>query len=147
MAELFEIISTRLNGDTDPGGINEPDNGATAGFHRGRAPEGTGYDRVIVKDVTGLPVRTLSSPDLTVRKFVQFMVYTVDPANGGETGTAKCTRFVNRIVTLFEQTDEAIGDPSLRGAFLDRELPLDSEQDSQGRDIYSAGVIFEFWME
>lgn len=144
MAELFEIIGTRLNNDTDPGGVNEPDNGATAGFHRGRAPEGTGYDRVIVKDVTGLPVRTFVGP-LGMRKFVQFMVYTVDPANGGYTGTGKCTRLVNRIVTLFEGADTVIGDSSLRGCFLDRELPLESEQDAQGRDVYSAGCIFAFW--
>lgn len=147
MADLFAIINTRLTGDTDPGGVNEPDSGATAGFHRGKAPEGAGYDRVIFKDVTGLPVRTLSSPDLTMRKFVQFMVYTVDPANGGETGTGKCARLVKRIVTLFEQSDEAIGDPALRGAFLDRELSMDTDTDSNGRDVYSAGVIFEFWFE
>lgn len=146
MADLFEIINTRLTTDTDPGGANEPDNGATAGFHRGKAPEGTGYDRVIFKDVTGLPVRTMS-PDLTMRKFVQFIVYTVDPANGGETGTAKCARLVKRIVKRFEQADTAIGDSSLRGAFLNRELPMDSDTDTLGREVYSAGVIFEFWTE
>lgn len=144
MAELFEIISTRLNGDTDPGGVNEPDNGATAGFHRGRAPEGTGYDRVIVKDVTGLPVRTFAGP-IGKRKFVQFMVYTVDPANGGETGSGKCERMRDRIIELFEAQDEAIGDPSLQGAFLDRELPMETQQDTLGRDVYSAGCVFTFW--
>lgn len=144
MADLFELISTRLSNDTGAGGVNEPDNGATAGFHRGNAPEGTGYDRVIVKDVTGLPVRTFAGP-IGLRKFVQFMVYTADPANGGETGTAKCSRIVKRIETLFEAADTAIGDPSLVGSFLDRELPLDTDTDSQGRDIYSAGCIFAFW--
>lgn len=145
MAELFEIISTRLAADTGSGGVNEPDNGATAGFHRANAPEGTGYDRVIVKDVTGLPVRTFAGP-IGMRKFVQFMVYTIDPANGGETGTAKAARLNSRIKTLFEAKDEEIGDPTLRGCFLDRELPMDTDTDSQGRDIYSAGCIFAFWM-
>lgn len=144
MADLFEIISTRLNADTNPGGVNEPDNGATAGFHRGRAPEGAGYDRVVIKDVTSLPVRTFAGP-IGLRKFVQFMVYTVDPANGGETGTGKCARLVKRIEVLFEAADAEIADPSLIGSFLDRELALGSEQDSQGRDIYSAGCIFAFW--
>jgi hypothetical protein len=144
VADLFEIIGTRLSTDTDPGGVNEPSNGATAGFHRSRAPEGVGYDRVIVKDVTGLPVRTFAGP-IGLRKFVQFMVYTVDPVNGGETGTAKCARLKKRIQDLFEASDEAIGDSSLRGCFLDRELPMDTQTDSSGRDIYSAGCIFAFW--
>ena len=146
MADLFEIIGTRLSADTDPGGVNEPGNGATAGFHRSRAPEGIGYDRVIVKDVTGLPVRTFASP-IGMTRFVQFMVYTVDPVNGGETGTAKCARLKNRIVSRFEAADEEIGDPSLRGCFLDRELAMDTQTDSSGRDIYSAGCIFAFWTE
>jgi len=144
VADLFEIIGTRLSEDTDPGGVNEPDNGATAGFHRGKAPEGTGYDRVIFKDVTGLPVRTFAGP-LGMRRFVQFMVYTTDPANGGETGTGKCSRLNQRIESLFEAADEAIGDASLVGCFLERELPLDSDVDSNGRDVYSAGCIFAFW--
>jgi len=146
VAELFEIIGTRLSGDTGTGGVNEPENGATAGFHRGKAPEDAGYDRVIIKDVTGLPVRTFEAP-IGLREFVQFMVYTIDPVNGGETGTAKCARLVKRLISLFEAADEVIGDPLLRGCFLDRKLAMDTETDSSGRDIYSAGCVFAFWTE
>lgn len=144
MAELMEIIGTRLAADTDPGGVNEPDNGATAGFHNGNAPEGTGYDRVIIKQLTGLPSHTLTAL-YAKRKFVQFMVYTVDPVNGGETGTGKCSRLVGRIVELFDHKAEVINDPALVSVLLERDLPQETTTDSNGRDVHSEGVIFEMW--
>jgi len=144
MAEIMEIIGTRLNADTDPGGVNEPENGATAGFHNNHAPEGTGYDRVIIKLVTGISRHTMTK-EYARRKFVQFMVYTVDPVNGGETGTGKATRLKNRIIELFDHKAEEINDPSLLSVLLERELAQDTTTDSNGRDIYSEGVIFEMW--
>lgn len=144
MAELMEIIGARLSADTDPGGVNDPDDGATGGFHSGKAPQDAGYPRVVVKLVTGLPRHTLTQEGAR-QKFVQFMVYGTEPMNGGETGTGKVTRLNKRVQFLFNHTDEEINDPLLLSSMLERELPQDVETDSQGRDIYSEGCIFEMW--
>ncbi len=144
MVELMEIIGARLTDDVEPGGVNEPELGATAGFHNGKAPENTGYDRVVVKHLTGLPRHTFTD-EYARRCFIQFMVYTIDPANGGETGTAKATRLNKRIQYLFSHKAEEINDPSLVSSLLDSELALDSTEDSSGRTIYSEGCIMEMW--
>lgn len=144
MVELMEIIGARLIADTGTDGVNESERGATAGFHNGDAPEGTGYDRVIVKHLTGLPRHTFTD-EYARRRFVQFMVYTIDPANGGETATAKAARLNRRIQVLFSHKAEEINDPSLVSSLLESELPLDSTTDSSGRTIYSEGCIMEMW--
>lgn len=150
MADVFTIIGTRLTADTVVGGVNEPEKGATAGFHRGQAPQNAGYPRVVIKDVTGLPVHTASSEqdrEITIRRFIQFMVYTADTiGNTTETATARCSRLVKRLLKLFADADGVVGDSTFTFSRLDRQLPQQSEHNkSLNATVHSEGVIFEMW--
>lgn len=149
MAELFEIISTRLEADTASGGMNEAVEGAVGGFHRGKAPEGTGYCRVHVSRVTGIPVYTATTE--YVRKvFVQFTVFAKDPqglpGESAEAGGAKAARLARRVVALFADAAEGIADPAFVYSRLDREMASNTEVDAvNASDIYSEGCVMEMW--
>ncbi len=151
MADLFDIISTRLNADTGAGGVNEPVEGAIGGFHRGRAPEGSGFPRIHIKNVTGLPIYT-ATEEYARRKFVQFTVFAKDPIDVGlpdtssEAGGAKAARLSAKVQSLFLDADEDVNDPTFVYSRLDRELASDTEVDTaNGFDIYSEGCVLEMW--
>lgn len=149
MADLFEIISTRLSGDTIAGGVNEPIEGATGGFHRGKAPEKSTYPRVHVKVTLGLPIHT-ATKEVTRRNFVQFTTFAKDPqglpGESAEPGGAKAARLNKRIQKLFFDSDEVVNDPAFNFCRLDRELPSDTERDAaNGTDVFSEGCVLEMW--
>lgn len=149
MADLFDIISTRLSADTIAGGVNEPVEGAVGGFHRNKAPEGTVYNRIHVKLVTGLPTYTVTT-EYARERFVQFTVFTKDPqglpGESTEPGGAKAARLSRRVQTLFFDADVAVGDPTFIYSRLERELSSSTEEDAaNGQSIYSEGCILAMW--
>jgi hypothetical protein len=149
MADLFTIISNRMAADTAAGGLNEPVEGATGGFHRGKAPEGSGYPRIHVKLLTGLPRHTMTA-EFARARYVQFTTFAKDPqghpGESTETGGAKAARLSNRVQSLFFDADVAENDPSFIGSRLDRELQSTTEEDSaNGQTIYSEGCVLVMW--
>jgi len=145
VAELHEIIATQLLQDTGAGGVNNPDTGATGGFHRNKAPQNATYHRIVITDVTGLPIYTFTQ-EAARRKFIRFMVYAVDPLNSTETGTQVATRLNKRVQALFFDLDTTLGDSSLIYSRMEREISSDSEFDKAwNRDVYSEGCIMEFY--
>lgn len=149
MADLFDIISTRLSADTGAGGVNEPVEGAVGGFHRNRAPEGTAYNRIHVKLVTSLPKYTVTA-EYARECFVQFTTYTKDPqglpGESTEPGGKKASRLSKRVQTLFFDADVAVADPTFVYSRLERELSSASEWDeASGQTIYSEGCILAMW--
>lgn len=150
MADLFDIIAARLVDDTAAGGVNEPVNGATGGFHRNKAPEGSSYPRIHVKVLTGLPTYTMTQ-EAARKTFVQFTVFAKDPQGlpeeSGEPGGKRASRLNKRLQSLFFDADIDEGDPSFIGSRLERELPSSSEQDAANtaQDVYSEGSVIGFW--
>lgn len=150
MADLFDIIAAKLAADTVPGGVNEPVHGATGGFHRNKAPEGSGYPRIHVKSLTGFPKYTMTQ-EAARQTFVQFTVFAKDPQGlpeeSNEPGGARAARLNKRLQTLFFDADVAENDPAFIGSRLDRELPSATEQDAANtaQDIYSEGSVIGFW--
>jgi hypothetical protein len=149
MADLFSIISTRMNADTGAGGLNEPVEGAVGGFHRNQAPEGTPYNRIHVKLVTGLPTYTMTA-EYARERFVQFTVFTKDPQGhpdeSTEPGGKKALRLSERVQSLFFDADVLAGDSTFIGSRLERELSSTSEEDeANGQTIYSEGCILAMW--
>lgn len=149
MADLFDIISTRMNADVEEGGLNEPVEGAVGGFHRNQAPEGTPYNRIHVKLVTGLPTYTITA-EYARERFVQFTVFTKDPQGlpeeSSEPGGKKALRLSERVQSLFFDADIAVNDPNFIYSRLERELSSTSEADeANGQTIYSEGCILAMW--
>lgn len=146
---IFDIIATRLAADTAAGGVNEPVEGAVGGFHRGRAPEGSGYARIHVKNVTGLPIHT-ATLEAARRNFIQFTTFAKDPqglpGESAEPGGKKADRLNKRIQALFFDADEVVGDATYIYSRLDRELSSLTEVDAaNGQAIYSEGCVLEMW--
>jgi hypothetical protein len=149
MADLFDIISTRLIADVAAGGVSEPTEGAIGGFHRNIAPEGSGFPRIHVKNVTGLPIYTMTQ-EYVRRTFVQFTVFAKDPqghpGESTEAGGKKAYRLNKRVQSLFFDADITVADQAFISSRLDRELPSSTETDTaNGQSIYSEGCVIEMW--
>lgn len=150
MADLFDIIAARLATDVDPGGVNEPVNGATGGFHRNVAPEGSTYPRIHVKSLTGLPTHTFTT-EFARENLVQFTVFAKDPQGlpeeSSEPGGARAYRLSKRVQSLFFDADIDVGDPTFISSRVDRELSAATEQDAANtaQNVYSEGCVISFW--
>jgi hypothetical protein len=138
-----------MTADNGAGGLSASD-GASGGFHRGKAPEtqeteGTKYPRIVFQFLTGLP-NYVTTGEAFRKNFVQFMTFAVDPINGGESGVSIASRLNKRVQTRF--TDAALVIPGHELIYCrpQRELSSDSEYDADHqRDIYSEGCIIEIW--
>jgi hypothetical protein len=149
VADLFDIISAKLAADTGDSGVNEPDDGATGGFHRNKAPEGSTYPRIHVKLLTGLPTYTMTQ-EAARAVYVQFTTFAKDPqglpGESSEPGAARAARLNKRVQTLFFDADKTANDPAFIGSRLERELPSSTEEDeANGQTIYSEGCVLKMW--
>lgn len=140
-----------MNADTSVGGLNEPVEGAVGGFHRVKPPEGTPYNRIHIKLVTGLPTHTMTV-EYARERFVQFTVFTKDPQGlpegeeSVEPGGKKALRLSERVQSLFFDADIDVNDPNFIGSRLERELSSTFEEDAaNGQTIYSEGCILAMW--
>jgi hypothetical protein len=143
---IADAIVLRMQNDTGAGGLNASD-GATGGFHQGKAPEESLYPRVHFKTVTGIP-HYVTVGEAYRALFVQFLVYASDPINGGESGSVLSARLNARVQDLFTDPDGAlpIAGHELIYCRPERELSSATEFDQAvGRDVFSEGCVIEFW--
>ena len=144
MNELAIALVATMTGDTIAGGLNATD-GATGGFHRDKAPEGTTYPRVIFQFLTGLP-QYVTVGEAYRKNFVKLTSYAKDPVNGGESGPSIASRLNHRTQTLFTDAEFSITGHELIYCRPERELPSDTTQDAaNGEDVYSEGCVIEIW--
>jgi hypothetical protein len=144
MNELAIAIVARMTADIAAGGLNASD-GATGGFHRGKAPEGSSYPRIHFKPITGLPQYVMTNEAFR-KYFIQFTTFAKDPINSTDSGVAIASRLSKRIQTLFTDAAFSISGHELIYCRPERELPSATEQDqANGDDIYSEGIVIEIW--
>ena len=143
MNELAIAIVARMQGDTGPGGLSASD-GATGGFHRGKAPSDATYPRVHFKPLTGLP-KYVTVGEAYRKAFIQFTTFAADPVNGGESGQSIASRLNKRIQALFTDAEFTIAGHELIYCRPERELPSDTSFDETRGDIYSEGCVIEIW--
>lgn len=143
MNELAIAIVAHMTADTDPGGLSASD-GATGGFHRGKAPSEATYPRVHFQPLTGLP-KYVTTGEAYRKNFIQFTAFAVDPVNGGESGPSIASRLSKRIQSRFTDADFAITGHDLIYCRPERELPSDQTFDETRGDVYSEGCVIEIW--
>src|SRR5688572_3720930 len=142
--ELATALTAAMQGDTIAGGLNASD-GATGGFHRGKAPQdGATYPRIHFKPLTGFP-KYVTVGEAYRKNFIQFTAFAVDVPNASESGAAKAARLSQRIQALFTDAQLAIAGHELIYCRPERELTSDTEFDSTRGDVYSEGCVIEIW--
>lgn len=144
MNEIATAMVAKMQADTDPGGLSASD-GVLGGFHRGKAPEGTIYPRIVFKSLIGLP-QYVTVGEAFRKTFVQFNIYATDPVNGGEAGVETASRLNKRVQAIFTDPDLALAGLELIHCRIERELPSNTETDAAtGSDVFSEGCVIEVW--
>ena len=144
MNELAIALVAFMTADTGAGGLSASD-GATGGFHRIKAPEGSTYPRIVFQPLTALP-SYVTVGDAYKKNFIQFRAHAKDPVNGGESGPSIASRLSKRVQTLFTDADFSITGQELVYCRPERELASDTTQDqANGEDVYSEGCVIEIW--
>ena len=143
MNALDIAITTTLNADTGPGGINNATTGATGGFHQLVAPQGATFPRVHFQEL--LDTALYSFQTLTADHcYYQFTSFAVD---GNEEGVTVAGRLAERARSLLTDPSMSVTGKTLLYSRFERSLPARAERDdTNDRYIYSKGFTLELWL-
>lgn len=146
MNAVDEMIVTAMNADIDPGGLNEPENGATGGFHQLVAPQDAGFPRNRFQELDRDRLYAFGGP-VADHFFYQLVFDAVDHPTRGE-GAAIAGRLKERAIDLFTDPDGLIvsGKTLLYSRFRMDVPPQAIKDETQDRYIYSKGMVLEIWL-
>lgn len=137
-----------IEADTDPGGMNESENGAIGGVHQGVAPQNTAYPRFHFQEIDDIGVYAFSRLVADHLFYALTALAVDDPINGGREGAFTAGRLIERARTKL--TDPAglvvAGKTLLYCRFQHALAPGFDKDDTQDRYIYSKGMVLEIWL-
>lgn len=145
MNALETALVTAMNADNIVGGLNEPENGATGGFHQLVAPQNTGFPRCRFQKLDRDPLYSFSTR-VADRFFYQIAFDAVDHPTLGD-GAFISGKFEERAIDLF--TDGALsvsGKTVLYSRFFNSIPPLAEWDVDNNRYVYSKGIVVQLWL-
>lgn len=146
MNALETMIAGAMNGDIGPSGLNEPEMGATGGFHQLVAPQTAGFPRCRFQELDRSRVYAFGGP-VADHFLYQLFFDAVDHPALGE-GPAIAGRLKERAIDLFTdpQSLTVTGRTLLYSRFRMDVPPQVIKDDAQDRYIYSKGMVLEIWL-
>lgn len=145
MNALDEAIVGKMTADDDPGGLNEPDVGATGGFHQLVAPQGSGYPRIHFQELDDQPLYTTTGI-FADNHFYQIVAYAIDhPVYGA--GVDIAGRLAERARTLFSDASLTVAGKAIIYCRFRGLVPPAAlwDTDSNNQYVYSKGLVLELW--
>ncbi len=136
--EIDAALYTALTEDTDPGGVNNADTGATSGIHNRVAPQSAGFPRIEFREL-------VVTPEYTFRElaadhvFYQIKVLATDSVSSGDSIAQNLNE---RLRVLLTDNDLSLG---LLYCRFERSIPPYEEWDGK-KWIYHNGGIYELWL-
>lgn len=146
MNALETMLASTMNSDTGAGGLNEPEEGTTGGFHQLVAPQDAGFPRCRFQELDRDRLYAFGGP-VADHFFYQLVFDAVDHPVRGE-GTAIAGRLKERAIDLFTdpQGVTVTGKTLLYSRFRMDVPPQAVKDDVEDRYIYSKGMVLEIWL-
>ena len=148
MNTIDAAIKSFIEADTDPGGMNEPENGAIGGVHKGVAPQNTAYPRYHFSEIDDDALYSFGGL-VADHCFYALTAFAVDdPIGGGREGSFTAGRLAERARSKFTDPNGLTVDgKTLLYCRYRNALAEGFDKDStQDRYIYSKGMVLELWL-
>lgn len=144
MNVLDEAIVAKMTADVGVGGLNEPDNGATGGFHQLIAPQNSGFPRVHFQELDDQPLYVMTGV-YARNHFYQIVVHAIDHPNLGD-GPTIAGRLKDHAVDLFTDATLTVAGHEVIYCRPRGSVPPTALWDADNQQyVYSKGFILELW--
>jgi hypothetical protein len=146
MNALDEVLVSVMLADGDSGGLNEPENGATGGFHQLVAPQSAGFPRCRFQELDRQALYSFRSR-VANHLFYQMMFDAVDHPTLGS-GVDIAGRLKERAIDLFTDPQGLTveGHTLLYSRFRGDVPPQALRDEGDDRYVYSKGMVLEIWL-
>ena len=146
MNALEVMLVAAMIADTDPGGLNEPENGATGGFHQLVAPQSAGFPRCRFQELDGRVLYSFGGP-VASHFFYQLSFDAVDHPTLGE-GAAIAGRLKERAAELFTDPEGvSVEGHTLLYCRCRGDVPPQAvKKDTEDVYVYTKGMVLELWL-
>jgi hypothetical protein len=148
MNAIDAAVKSFIEADTDPGGMSEPDQGATGGVHQGTAPQNAPFPRYHFQEIDDIALYSLSRLVADHCFYALTALAVDDPVNGGREGAYTAGRLIERARTKFTDPNGLTvdGKTLLYCRYRNALAPGFEKDTTQDRYIYSKGMVLEIWL-